>query len=121
MGALRNFSEMHIKEDCRQLTGKHSNGLFYGCEFEHLNGLTLEDCDLNASTFSTEKIKDALGFTLSLQCLSFRGVEFSPLLFDLFLTLATLSVGNDEKREKLKEVIGRERYEALYRILQGTE
>src|ERR1039458_2846379 len=103
---LRNFSEEHIREDCRDITGIHSNALFYGCQFEKLQGLTLKDCDLNKSEFMTESIRDALGFCLSLSCLSFRGVAYSELLFDLFLTLATLSRGNDEKREQLKDVVG---------------
>jgi hypothetical protein len=118
---LRNFSEEHIREDCRDITGIHSNALFYGCEFEKLNKLTLAGCDLNRSKFTTDHIRDALGFTMTLSCLSFNNVEYSELLFDMFLTLATLTSGNDEKREQLKDVVGRERYEALVRVLKATE
>ena len=118
---LRVFDEQHIREDCSQLAGTYDNGLFYGCTFDNLNGLTLKDCDLNASTFITETIREALGFTLSLNCLSFKNVEYSPLLFDLFLCLVAMSRGNDEKRAKLAEVVGKERFEALSRILGCVE
>lgn len=118
---LHTFKEEHIREDCRELTGHHDNGLFFGCEFEKLTGLTLKDCDLNRSKFLTEKVRDALGFTLTLSCLSFRHVEYSDLLFDLFLTLLTLSKGNDAKREALLDVIGRDRAAAIQRVLGATE
>ncbi len=121
MERLRNFTEEHIREDCRDLTGTRDNGLFYDCKFEKLRGLTLRDCDLNHSSFSTEHIRDALGFTMTLSCLSFRNVEYSELLFDMFLTLATMTRGNDSKREALKDVVGRDRYDALMRILSRTE
>ncbi len=115
MDSLHSFKEEHIKEDCRDLTGVHDNGLFFRCEFEKLNGLTLQGCDLNGSKFKTESVMDALGFTLTLSCLSFKNVEFSPLLFDLFLSLATLSA------EKLLDVIGRDRVAAILRLLRATE
>jgi hypothetical protein len=118
---LREFNAVHIEEDCSNLTGMHDNELFFGCTFKNLNGLTLKDCDLNSSTFSVESISGSLGFTMTLGCHSFSDVEYSPLLFDLFLVLATMTRGNDEKREKLKDVIGRDRYEKLTRILKATE
>jgi hypothetical protein len=118
---LRDFDEVHIEQDCQELTGTHENGLFFGCVFDRLTGLTLKDCDLNRSQFLTSKVRDALGFTLTLDCNSFSGVEYSPLLFDLFLCLATLTKGNDAKREKLLDVVGRERAAALLRILRATE
>ncbi len=121
MSRLRAFSSESIEKDCRELNGSFDNALFYGCRFEKLNNLTLKDCDLNASTFETSSVRDALGFTLSLSCLSFRGVEFSPLLFDMFLCLATMSKGNDIKREKLLDVVGRERAAVLLRVLKGVE
>lgn len=121
MNCLRHFDEQHIREDCSEMKGAHENALFYGCKFDKLNGLTLKNCDLNKSHFTTESIRDALGFTMTLECMSFRNVEYSPLLFDLFLCLAAMSSGNDEKREKLKDIVGRQRFEALTRILNCTE
>ncbi len=121
MDKLRRFSEEHIRVDCSSLSGQHTNGLFYGCTFDKLTGLTLQDCDLNASDFRTSRLRDAMGFTLSLSCLSFRGVKFSELLFDLFLCLAYLTRGNDEKREKLLDVVGRPRALALIRALGAIE
>lgn len=119
--ALRQFSELHIDEDCRDLTGQHENGLFFNCKFEKLNGLTLKDCDLNRSQFVTETLRDALGLTLTLDCFSFKGVELSPLLFDLLLLMLHISAGNDEKRERLLDVIGQHRAAQLLRIIEGLE
>lgn len=118
---LRKFSKIHIKEDNKDTTGLHENELFFECEFKKLNGLTLKDCDLNRSKFVTDDLRDALGFTLTLDCNSFTNVEYSPLLFDLFLLMAYKSKGNDEKRDKLLDVIGRERAEKLLRILSFLE
>jgi hypothetical protein len=121
MKPLHEFSEVHVGEDCRKISGDHKNGLFFECDFEKLRGLTLKDCTLNRSRFLTSDIKDALGFTLSLQCGSFKGVEYSPLLFDLFLLLASMSSGNDSKRKALLDVIGRERAIELLEQMRGLE
>src|SRR6185436_17322407 len=102
---LRRFSETHIDEDCSNLTGNHENALFFNCTLCSLSGLTLKNCDLNRSKFTTDQIRDALGFTLTLDCNSFSGVEFPPLLFDLLMVLAITTRGNDEKRAKLFEVV----------------
>jgi hypothetical protein len=118
---LRNFTKESIRKDCRDLTGLQDNALFYECEFDKLKGLTLQNCDLNRSKFLTSSVRDALGFTLTLSCLSFRNVEYSPLLFDLLLALMTLTTGNDVKREKLLDVIGRERAAAIHKVLRALE
>ena len=118
---LHTFSETHIDEDCSRLDGSHENGLFFNCKFDRLVGLTLKDCELNQSEFETDSISKALGFTMTLGCKSFRGVRLSSLLFDLVLCLLTMGKGNDSKREKLKDVVGRDRYDALMRVLRVTE
>jgi hypothetical protein len=121
MSELRKFSEIHIDEDCSAMSGPHENGLFFNCRFNKLNGLTLTDCDLNGSRFETNTVRDALGFTLTLGCHSFSGVEYSPLLFDLLIVLMTMSKGNDEKRQKLIDVIGVDRHAVLMKILGRLE
>lgn len=118
---LRDFSETHIDEDCSTITGLKDNALFFNCAFNKLNGLTLKDCDLNKSEFKTESVADALGFAMSLSCLSFRGVKYSETLFDLLLTLITMTVGNDEKRKKLIDVVGERRWQAIMRMLTDIE
>lgn len=118
---LREFRDVHINEDCSEASGLHEDELFYECVFRDLTDLTLKDCDLNGSRFTTDKLREALGFTMTLGCHSFTDVEFSPLLFDLFLCMAYLSKGNDEKREKLLDVIGRERASTLLRRLKGID
>jgi hypothetical protein len=116
---LRDFSSVRIEEDCKGLEGHHENELFYGCSFKDLRGLTLKDCDLNQSKFETDRLAEAKGFTLTLDCHSFRGVQYSPLLFDLMLYLLSNTEGNDEKRQKLRELLG-DRAEAFDRLL-GTD
>jgi hypothetical protein len=121
MDSLRKFKDVKIGEDCSNLSGHHENELLHGCQFRKLNGLTLKDCVLDRSRFNTESVADALGFTLTLDCHSFRDVEYSPLLFDLLLVMMITTKGNEEKRIKLIEVVGKKRYEALLRVLQRTE
>lgn len=103
------------------MTGHRENELFFNCQFDKVNDLVLKDCDLNQSRFTTSSVKDVLGLTMTLNCHSFQNVEFSELLFDLFMILAYKSKGNDEKREKLLDVIGRGRAAALLKVLNQIE
>jgi hypothetical protein len=119
--SLHRFDKTHIDEDCEQLAGRFKNELFFNCRFKKLNDLVLEDCELNQSEFNTDSVRDALGVTMTLSCKSFRGMTMSPLLFDLYLLLAYLTKGNDLKREKLLDVIGRPRALALLKLLEATE
>jgi hypothetical protein len=121
MQSLRQWKEEHIEEDCSEMTGTHEDGLFFGCRFHKLNDLTLKDCDLNRSEFTTDDVRDALGFTLTLNCHSFSNVKYSPLLFDLLLMMMISTRGNDAKRLKLVEVIGKERFNQLSKILKVLE
>lgn len=118
---MRKFTERHIEEDCSELKGDHENGLFFGCTFRKLNDLSLKNCDLNGSQFKTEGIRDALGFTVTLDCHSYKGVELSEDLFDLQLLLLYQTLGNDEKRKKLLDVVGKERAERFLRIMSHLE
>lgn len=119
--ALHSFAFLHVDQNCEDVVGEHENELFFNCVFKHLNGLTLKGCDLNRSRFDTDNIRDALDFTLTLNCNSFTNVQYSELLFDLMLLLLTKTKGNDEKRKKLIDVVGRERADKLLRILRTLE
>lgn len=121
MEVLRQFKELHIDEDCSQLSGHKENCLFFGCTLDKLNGLTLKNCVLNKSTFVTSSIKDALGLTITLDCFSFSGVTYSPLLFDLFLFLLSSSSGNDERRKQIEDILGEVKMKALRKVLRGIE
>lgn len=118
---LRHFNEEHIGENCKDLSGKHSNALFFECEFGKLNGLTLEQCDLNRSKFSPETLQDALNFTVTLNCFSFKNVELNDLAFDAILMLLTMTKGNDAKRRKLVAAIGEEQYVKYLRQAKHLE
>lgn len=107
---LRKFSESHIDEDVSELTGFHEGALFYNCTFRNLRGLTLKDCALSNSKFTTDKVEDAMGFTFTVgDCNTFRDVEYSEYLFDLFLIMMIQTAGNTEKRKKLIDIVGRDK------------
>lgn len=109
------------KHNCESLKGHFVGEVFYECTFKDLQGLTLENCILNKCRFFTDSVLEARNFMFTLNCNSFRNVEFSPLLFDLFLCMALKSKGNDEKRRKLVEVIGRERVIELLTELKDLD
>jgi hypothetical protein len=111
----------HINENCESISGTFEDEVFFECTFKKLNGLTLKDCDLNRSKFTTDDIRDALNFTMTLNCHSFDKVEYSPLLFDLMLCLIIKTKGNTEKRKKLIEIVGEERLREILVALSSLE
>lgn len=119
--AKRRYASVHVNEDCRELSGTHKDEKFFNCVFDKLNGLSLIGCDLNQSKFKTASIKDALGFSVTLDCHTFKGAELSPLLMQLLLVLLTLTQGNDRTRKQLVEVVGKDRYNAMRKVLAVTE
>jgi CO dehydrogenase/acetyl-CoA synthase delta subunit len=121
--ALNDYApeDIHIDQDVSNLSGEHWDELFFNCTFKKLNNLVLKNCELNRSKFITDKVEDALGFTLTLGCMSFSNVELSELLFDLMLCLLMKSSGNTEKRRKLIDVVGRSRVAELLKTLERLE
>lgn len=117
----RQFSKIHIDEDCNGISGCHDNALFFNCKFGNIKGLTLKNCDLNQSTFDVKTFKDALGVTITLDCFSFNGVKLSPELFEMYLLLLCMTEGNDEKREAVKSIIGKEKAEKMLKLLRRIE
>jgi hypothetical protein len=114
--------DIHIDQDLSGIgPGLHNKELFFNCTFNNLNGLSLIDCDLNRSAFTTDKVEDALGFTLTLGCRSFQDVTFSELLFDLMLCLLIKSKGNTEKRKQLINLMGRSKVATLLKTLERLE
>ncbi len=109
LDALHRYSAEHIDENLESVpVGNRENELFFNCTFRDVRGATLKRCNLHHSKFLTDRIEDALGFTVTLDCNSFQDVELSPLLFDLLLCLLLKTKGNTEKRRKLLDVIGRD-------------
>lgn len=104
---LREYSEVHIDQDRSDLTGCHENALFWNCKFRDLRGLTLKNCVLTKSEFTTDKLQEALGFTFTVgDCMSFKDVKYSELLFDLLLVMMIQTKGNTDKRRQLIDVVG---------------
>lgn len=119
---LSKFTETHIDEKMEGVAGREfDNALFFNCTFDSVRDLTLKNCDLNRSKLNVERIEDALGFCLSLDCNSFSSVEYSPLLFDLLIVLMLKSKGNTEKRRKLIDVIGEDRLRELLSAMSRLE
>lgn len=114
-------AKRHIDADCSDLKGTHRNELFYNCTFKDLNGLDLIDCDLNQSKFVTDKLEDMLNFSVTLNCMSFGGVELSELIFDTILILLMKTKGNTQKRQALINVVGRERAKELLAAMSRLE
>lgn len=119
--SFSNPDNVHIDQFYKDLSGEHVDELFYNCVFDRVTDVTLRNCVLNKSTFITSKIEDALRFTITLDCFSFDNVELSPLIFDLLLCLLIKGKGNTEKRRKLIDVIGRERFSEIYKALEVVE
>lgn len=89
--------------------------LLWNCRMERLRNTTLDHCCLAHSVVAPRRIEDILGFTLTLNCFSWKDVELNEVAFDLMLFLLTTTVGNDDKREVLKRLIGAERLIELER------
>lgn len=119
---LHDFSASHIDEDLRgSPAGEHDNELFFNCTFDNVRQSTFKNCTMHNSKFLVNRIEDALGLTATLDCKSFSDLELSPLMFDLMLVLLLKTKGNDEKRKKLIDVIGKERVVELLRKLEKIE
>lgn len=119
---LRQFSSVHIGEDCRTLKGRYENALFNRCRFGNMNDLELINCVLFESTFDTTEPSEALRFSLTLNCNSFHGVTLSPQLFDLLLAMLCKTAGNDDKRQAIVDhVIGRKAARDMFVKLSHLE
>lgn len=117
------FSASHIDQDLTGVRlGHHENELFHNCTFKDVRGAVLKDCNLQHSRFVTDRIEDALGLTFTVgDCNTFENVEYSPLLFDLLLVMMCKTKGNDVKRRKIIELIGKDRLIDILRQLKGIE
>lgn len=86
-----------------------------------MRDVTLRNCTLAQSTFLTDKIEDALGFTVTLDCMTFDDLELSPLMFDLLMVLLIKTKGNTEKRRRLIDVLGHERLHEILKAMRQLE
>jgi hypothetical protein len=116
------FRATHIDEDLKGVSiGSRENELFFNCELKYLRGATLKNCVLTNSKVLTDRVEDALGLTVTLDCHTFEDLELSPLMFDLLLVLLLKTKGNVEKRRQLIAVIGRARVVELLGQLKRLE
>ena len=120
--ALVDFQAIHIDEDCTELPpGNYYKQLFHNCTFKKLNGVVAKDCTLTDSKVLTDKMEDALGLTVTLDCKTFDNLELSPLMFDLFVMLLIKTKGNEHKRKRLIDILGRERIHELLSAMKTLE
>lgn len=122
MEALREFSEIYIDKDLRNIKkGHYKNCLFFSCTFDDISNIVFEDCVLTNSKFIGDSPNKCLNFTLTLNCQSFKGAELSETIFNLLLFLLTSTKGNDTKRRKLIDLVGKEKIEEMSKILERIE
>lgn len=81
----------------------------------------MSNCDLSESKFTTDDIRDMMNFTVTINCHSARNVEYSDLMFDMFLIMMAKTKGNDEKRDKLLDIVGREKAEKIFKLISRLE
>lgn len=103
------------------MNGLHHKELFYNCIFDDLNDLVLSNCDLSNSKIITNDIRKCMNFTVTINCNSVRNVEVSELVFDLFLIMMSKTKGNDEKRQKLLDIVGKDKADKLLNIVSRLE
>jgi len=122
MFKLHKFDETHVDEDLTKICNKeYKNALLFNCKFKDLRNVTFKDCDMNQSRILSDRIEELLGFTATFSCKHFHNVELSELVFDLFIMLLIQSKGNDEKRSKLKEILGQEKLDFFINKLKDLE
>lgn len=100
------WTEQHVYEEKPAIQGRRFlRALFFGCILKRLRGTTMEHCSLQQSSIEPDKLEDLLGFTITLDCFSWKYVKLNSLAFDAMLFLLSITIGNDEKREVLKRLI----------------
>jgi hypothetical protein len=121
MESLRKWNAVYYQKTFDSLSGEHSNELFSECVFDQVNNLTLKNCVLAGSEVVTDRIEDALGLTVTLDCNTFNKVKLSELMFDMMLILLFKTSGNTEKRLKLLDVVGKDRAKQLLDAFKTIE
>src|SRR5258706_10758061 len=106
---LHKFSEEYIDADMTVCKKEFDNALLYHCRFKDLRNVTIKNCDMNQSEILSDRIEDLVGFCATFSCKHFNNVKLSELVFDIFLMLLVQTKGNDLKRLKLLEIVGKER------------
>lgn len=118
----RDYSEVHIGEDCSHLAGRYFNALFYDCTFSRCAGLDLNNCVLENSKLTATEPQDIIGVSITLNCHTFHNLELSSEAFDLLMLLICKTKGNHDKRRAIvDQIVGRERAVELLRKMRTLE
>lgn len=107
------WTEQHVDESPIVQGKRFLRAMFFGCKFTRLRGTTMEHCSLQGSTIEPSKLEDLLGFTITLDCFSWKYLTLNSLAFDAMLFLLSITKGNDEKRAILKRMISPENKDHL--------
>ena len=122
MDSLHKFDGLHFDEDCTQLKGHFENHLFSRCKFRDLSGLTLKNCVLRESMFEPQTLREAMGFTVSMECGTFYKAKPNRLMLEMLLMLVLQTEGNEELRQNIVDhVLGREKAHQLYELIRNLE
>ena len=106
MASDREWRAIHIDEDLGDVSGRHfENELFCRCRVTGIAHARFIDCDLRNSSLDVNDLRKLIGAVVSLSCYTFDSVALSRLSFDAFLFLLSLTKGNDDKRQRLQELI----------------
>jgi len=122
MLVLHKFDDEYIDQDLSsKLLGEFTNTLFYNCIFDNLTDVKLIRCELNRSKIKTNTLENCRNVSVTLDCKTFANVELSEFLFDYILLLLAKSKGNDTKRRKLLEIVGKEKARQLLEAIKDLD
>jgi hypothetical protein len=91
------------------------------CEISRATGAEFVHCSLRDARITSSDIRDFLGVTLTLDCQTFEGLEFTEPVFDALLNLLAMTRGNDAKRAGLRALIDPKRLAVFDRIFPDLE
>lgn len=117
---LRDFNKTYVDKQV-QLRGEIHNTLLHNCEIADLRGVTLLNCDLNQSKILIDDINKLQGFACTMDCGTFRNVTLSETVFDCLVMLLYSTKGNDNKRRKLIDVVGKDKMKELAEQMESID
>lgn len=120
--ALRQYSETHFDKNLGDVSGRRFiNALLSRCKFTKVKDAQFLHCVMEGSEIACTDLHDLLGASITLSCFSFEGLKLSPETLDAILFLLTISDGNEETRERIRQIIDPQRLRLLERAFPQIE
>lgn len=96
----------HRDLNVRSVRGRRfQRELFVNCTMQDVSNAVFEHCAMVGSKLDPQSLKEMIGFTATLDCLMFEGLECNELAMDAVLNLVSMTKGNDERRTVLRGLI----------------